>query len=286
MKKKLWRLVRLLIILLGISILIYPSLSEYLSEVNGSRATSSYDKHVQEMETKQLHELLKRAQEYNRQLAASNKGIPPLNDKEGYPVTPDSYWELLDIDGNGMIGYIYIPRLSTTIPIYHGTGENVLQVGIGHLQNTSLPIGGASTHAVLSGHRGLPSHSLFTDLPQMQLGDQFFIKVLDQTLCYTVDQILTVLPSEMEALAITEGKDYITLITCTPYGVNSHRLLVRGARSPYDPEKLEKTNFQNGSFWSHLPIQYRHMLLGAGIIVGVLVLRFLIGWLLNLRKRR
>ncbi len=285
MKDKLWRLIRLLVILLGIGILIYPSLSQYLSEMNSSRATASYDRSVEQMEAEQLNELLMRAQEYNRRLAQSSAGVPPRNDEQGNPITPDDYWELLDVDGTGIIGYIYLPRFDTTIPIYHGTAEKVLQVGIGHLQNTSLPVGGSSTHAALSGHRGLPTHSLFTDLPQMQVGDSFFVKVLNQTLCYTVDQIQTVLPSEMNALTIEEGKDYMTLITCTPYGVNSHRLLVRGVRSPLHAEQLEQTDFQRGSFWSRLPAQYRHMLLGAGVIVGALILRFLVGWLLKLRKR-
>ena len=286
MKDKLWRLIRLLIILLGIGILAYPSLSEYLSQVNGSRTTSSYDDSVQQMTQERRNQLLAQAQEYNRQLAGISSDTAPLTDDEGNPITLDSYWNLLDIDGNGMIGYISIPRLSTTIPIYHGIAEGILQVGIGHLQNTSLPVGGASTHAALSGHRGLPTRSLFTDLNEMQIGDQFFIQVLDQTLCYTVDQILTVLPSEMDALAIEPGKDYVTLITCTPYGINSHRLLVRGVRSPYNPEQLEDTELQSESFWSKLPIQYRHMLFGVAILAGVLLLRLIVVLVWRLIKRR
>lgn len=286
MKEKLWRLIRVLVILLGLGILIYPSLSQYLAEKNGSQATASYDETIRQMEDEQIAQLLAQAQEYNQQLAGMTGGGAPLTDENGEPITLDSYWGLLDIDGNGMMGYISIPRLNTTIPIYHGTKENVLQVGVGHLQNTSLPVGGASTHAAVSGHRGLPTYSLFTDLDRMKIGDQFFIKVLNQTMCYTVDQILTVLPDEMDALAITPGQDYVTLITCTPYGINSHRLLVRGVRSAYNPEEIENTLLQNESFWERLPMQYRHMLLGAMIVVGVLLLRLIIIRILRLYQKR
>lgn len=285
-KDTLWRLARLLVILLGIGILVYPSLSEYLSELNGSRATASYDDSVLQLEQARLDQLLAQAQEYNRQLAGTSTGKAPLSDDEGDPVTPESYWDLLNVDSAGMMGYIEIPRLNTTIPIYHGTSEAVLQVGVGHLQNTSLPVGGESTHAALSGHRGLPTRSLFTDLDQMEVGDRFYIKVLNETLCYTVDQILTVLPHEMDALAIEEGKDYVTLITCTPYGINSHRLLVRGVRTPYDPQQHQNEIAESASYLSSMPAQYRHLLIGVVVLVVVLLLRFLVCAVLNIRKRR
>lgn len=285
-KDTLWRLARLLVILLGIGILVYPSLSEYLSELNGSRATASYDDSVLQMEQARLDQLLAQAQEYNRQLAGTSTGKAPLSDDEGDPVTPESYWDLLNVDSAGMMGYIEIPRLNTAIPIYHGTSEAVLQVGVGHLQNTSLPVGGESTHAALSGHRGLPTRSLFTDLDQMEVGDRFYIKVLNETLCYTVDQILTVLPHEMDALAIEEGKDYVTLITCTPYGINSHRLLVRGVRTPYDPQQHQNEIAESASYLSGMPAQYRHLLIGVVVLVVVLLLRFLVCAVLNIRKRR
>lgn len=285
-KDTLWRLARLLVILLGIGILVYPSLSEYLSELNGSRATASYDDSVLQLEQARLDQLLAQAQEYNRQLAGTSTGKAPLSDDEGDPVTPESYWDLLNVDSAGMMGYIEIPKLNTTIPIYHGTSEAVLQVGVGHLQNTSLPVGGESTHAALSGHRGLPTRSLFTDLDQMEVGDRFYIKVLNETLCYTVDQILTVLPHEMDALAIEEGKDYVTLITCTPYGINSHRLLVRGVRTPYDPQQHQNEIAESASYLSSMPAQYRHLLIGVVVLVVVLLLRFLVCAVLNIRKRR
>ena len=284
-KDTLWRLVRLLVILLGIGILVYPSLSEYLSELNSSRATASYDDSVLQMEQERLDQLLAQAQEYNRQLAQVSAGQAPQSDEDGNPITPESYWDLLNVDSTGIMGYIEIPKLNTTIPIYHGSSEEVLQVGVGHLQNTSLPVGGESTHAALSGHRGLPTRSLFTDLDKMEIGDRFYIKVLNETLCYTVDQILTVLPSEMEALAIEPGQDYVTLITCTPYGINSHRLLVRGVRTPYTPEQYEEEMQEKLPLWERIPMQYRHMLIGAAVLVVILLVRALVLVIMNIRKR-
>lgn len=286
MKDKLRGLVRLLIILLGVGILVYPSLSEYLSERNASRATASYDDTVQKLEKQQMDELLAQAQAYNRQLADAASGKAPLSDDNGNPVTPENYWDLLNLNAAGMMAYITIPRLDTTIPIYHGTEEAVLQVGVGHLQNTSLPVGGESTHAALSGHRGLPTASLFTDLDQMQMGDQFYIKVLDRTLAYEVDQILTVLPTEMDALAIEPGQDYVTLITCTPYGINSHRLLVRGHRVPYDPQTAAAKQEAPRSWFQRLPMQYRHLLIGLGVVLVIVVLRILVGLLLRKTRAR
>ena len=286
MRDKLRGLVRLLIILLGVGILVYPSLSEYLSERNASRATASYDDTVQKLEKQQMDELLAQAQAYNRQLADAASGKAPLSDDNGNPVTPENYWDLLNLNSAGMMAYITIPRLDTTIPIYHGTEEAVLQVGVGHLQNTSLPVGGESTHAALSGHRGLPTASLFTDLDQMQMGDQFYIKVLDRTLAYEVDQILTVLPTEMDALAIEPGQDYVTLITCTPYGINSHRLLVRGHRVPYDPQTAAAKQEAPRSWFQRLPMQYRHLLIGLGVVLVIVVLRILVGLLLRKSRAR
>lgn len=277
MKDRLRGIARLLVILVGIGILVYPSLSEYLAEIHGSRTTASYDDSVSKLQQQQLDELLAEAQEYNRKLAEQSDGLDIIDNTESDDKS-GPYWQLLNIDDTGMMGYITIPRLNTTIPIYHGTSESVLQVGVGHMEATSLPVGGESTHAALSGHRGLPTASLFTDLDQMQLGDQFYIKVLGQTLAYEVDQILTVLPDETEALAITPGEDYVTLVTCTPYGVNSHRLLVRGHRIPYTEEAAaEAAAEQSSDSWFRtLPIQFRHGLIGAAVILAVLVLRWLV----------
>ena len=292
MKRFLRGLIRPLIILVGLAILIYPSLSEYLSLKNSSRVLASYDDSVARMREAEQNELLELAQDYNRQFTRSAGYESPRIDAAGKPGSLDSYWSVLDLGAGGMMGYISIPKLNETIPIYHGTAEEVLQVGVGHVENTSLPVGGESTHAALSGHRGLPHASLFTDLDQLQIGDRFYIKILNQTLCYTVDQILTVLPSETEALAIQPGGDYVTLITCTPYGVNSHRLLVRGARTPYEPAPEDELDVMaveedTRSFFEKLPAQYRHMLIGAAVLVVFLVVRGIILIILYfVRKRR
>lgn len=279
MKNRLWGLARLLIILVGVGILVYPSVSEYLSEKNSSVAVSTYDDSIRRMEQARMEELRAQAEAYNQRLAENNGFSKPALDEYNNPITPEDYWDILDVDGNGMMGYITIPRIHVTIPMYHGTEEEVLQVAIGHLQNTSLPVGGESTHAVLSGHRGLPSKALFTDLDQVQIGDVFYLTVLNETIYYQVDQILTVLPNETDALAITKGEDHVTLVTCTPYGVNSHRLLVRGTRMDYTPETGEAAPVGEVELspWMKMPMQYRHLLLGLAALAGILLLRGLVG---------
>ena len=279
MKDRLWGLARLLIILVGVGILVYPSVSEYLSEKNSSVAVSTYDDSIRRMEEARIEELRAQAEAYNQRLAESNGFSKPALDEYNNPITPEDYWDILDVDGNGMMGYISIPRINVTIPVYHGTSEEVLQVAVGHMQNTSLPVGGENTHAVLSGHRGLPSKALFTDLDQVQIGDVFYLTVLNETIYYQVDQILTVLPNETDALAITKGEDHVTLVTCTPYGVNSHRLLVRGTRMDYTPETGEAAPVGEVELspWMKMPMQYRHLLLGLAALAGILLLRGLVG---------
>ena len=278
MNDKLRKLIRVVIILIGIGILVYPSLSEFLTEQNASRAVASYDDSVSKTEQARLEALYEEAREYNRLLASSTGLAKPPVDANGDPISLDSYEKMLNLGGDGMMGYITIPKLNVTCRIFHGTEESTLQVAVGHLKNTSLPVGGETTHAVLSGHRGLPTADLFTDLDQLTEGDVFYIKVLNHTLCYTVDQIMTVLPDETEELSIREGKDYVTLLTCTPYGVNSHRLLVRGVRTPFDDSKeipvYEVVDMS--SFWSRLPAQYRHMLYGAAAIVVFLIVYWIV----------
>jgi len=232
--------------------------------------------------------MLEEARAYNRILASSTrlKNAPAF--ANGDPITKDSYDRILNINGDGMIGYIIIPKINIKDRIYHGTDESVLQVGIGHLRNTSLPVGGDTTHAVLSGHRGLPSADLFTDLDQLTIGDVFYIKVLDKTLCYSVDQVLTVLPDQTDELQIQKGKDYVTLITCTPYGVNSHRLLVRGVRVPFD-EKTDIIVYEkhdDGTFWTKLPVQYRHMIIGICAIIIILFIWYFIRFITGKIKKR
>ena len=278
MNDKLRKLIRAVIILIGIGILVYPSLSEFLTQQNASRAVASYDDTVERTEEARLEALLEEAREYNKLLASATGYQKPPTDADGNPISLDSYERMLNINGDGMMGYITIPKLDLTARILHGTEEQVLQVAIGHLKNTSLPVGGETTHAVLSGHRGLPTAELFTDLDQLEIGDVFYIKVINVTLCYTVDQILTVLPDETDELAIQEGKDYVTLVTCTPYGVNSHRLLVRGVRTPFDDTQdipvYEVVDMD--SFWTRLPAQYRHMLYGAAAIAAFLIVYWIV----------
>lgn len=286
---KLQKLVQLLCILAGAAILLYPSLSTYLSEKNGSRAAGSYDGVVeQENETKR-QAILQEATEYNQRLAEENDTELPLTDDNGQPVCPQEYWDILDLMGNGMMGYIILPTIGETIPVYHGTEESVLQVGVGHVINTSLPVGGASTHAALSGHRGLPSASLFTNLDQVKEGDQFYIKILDRVLAYQVDQILVVEPDDTAPLAIVDGEDYVTLITCTPYGINSHRLLVRGTRVSYTPPEdgSQLIPKSDGPITARIPMQYRHLAIGLAVIIAFLLLRWMILAIVKfVRKRR
>ena len=182
--------------------------------------------------------MLIKAREYNSSLSSTK-----IVDVFQNPVQTNSseYLSILNVDDNGMMGYISIPKIDVRIPIYHGTSSDILQKGVGHLEGSSLPVGGESTHAILSAHRGLPSSRLFTDLDQLKEGDIFYIYVLDEVLAYQVDQVLVTEPSETEALKIVDGKDYITLVTCTPYAVNTHRLLVRGERIEYNKQVEEQT---------------------------------------------
>lgn len=287
MQRKLQNAVRLICILAGAVILFYPSLSTYLSEKNGSQAAGSYDGAVEQQDEAQRQAMMQKAVDYNRALAEENDTGLPLTDEQGKPVCRDDYWKMLNLSENGMMGYIVLPALDETIPIYHSTEEAVLQVGIGHVVNTSLPVGGPSTHAALSGHRGLPSASLFTNLDQLEAGDHFYIHILDQVLAYQVDQILVVKPDDTEPLAIAEGKDYVTLITCTPYGVNSHRLLVRGTRVPYTPSKdgAALVCQEEGSGLAKIPMQYRHLMLGLLAILAFVLLRKLAGILFEFFRK-
>ncbi len=223
---------RILGLLIALSVLLYPSVSNYLYEKNSSRVISSYNEEVIHKDQKQLEDLIESARDFNQELLGNIEFLDPFS-----PVKKEinqRYEDTLNVNGIGMMGYITIPKIKVELPIYHGTEEKVLQIGVGHFEGTSFPVGGESTHAVLTGHRGLPSKMLFTDLDKMELGDVFYIKILGKTLAYEVDQILTVLPEDTKELSIVSGKDYVTLVTCTPYAVNTHRLLVRGHTIPYE----------------------------------------------------
>ena len=211
-------------LIIGICLLVYPSFSDYWNSFHQSRAVMSYAENVANMNTEEYEKILDEARNYNAELA--DRGINwTMTDEQ-----KEAYESHLDIGGNGIMGYIKIQKIDVMLPIYHGTDENILQTSIGHLEESSLPVGGESSHCMLSGHRGLPSARLFTDLDKLVEGDTFTMTVLNETLTYEVDHIWIVEPSDLSHLTIEDGKDYCTLITCTPYGINTHRLLVRAHR--------------------------------------------------------
>ena len=209
----------------GIFLLVYPSASDYWNSFHQSRAVSKYAAQVAEMDREQYAAMIRAAEEYNARL--SKNGIVWVMGEE----QKAEYNSLLSIDGSGIMGYIDLPKINVKLPIYHGTSEKVLQTSIGHLEETSLPVGGRGSHCVLSGHRGLPSAKLFSDLDKVAEGDIFTLSVLNETYTYEVDQIRVVVPSDLSELKIVPGRDLCTLVTCTPYGINTHRLLVRGHRT-------------------------------------------------------
>lgn len=214
----------ILVLLAGLSLLLYPSVSDYWNSFHQTQAIASYAENVATLDQARYDALWEDAKAYNTSLLGRSNAYLLSEAQRA------QYEELLDVSGLGVMGYIEIPSIGCSLPIYHGTEESVLQIAVGHLDWTSLPVGGASTHCVLSGHRGLPSAKLFTNLDKLVEGDVFMLRVLDEVLTYEVDQILIVEPQDVAALQIVEGKDYCTLVTCTPYGVNTHRLLVRGHR--------------------------------------------------------
>ena len=227
MKKRTATILVILMIITGLSLLLYPTVSDYLKTLAYRRTISDYISNVEPMDDRRSAELLDAARAYNEQLVSRGGFRVSLPEAQR-----EEYYSLLNIDNTGIIGYVSVPKVDISLPLYHGTEERVLQSGVGHLEGSSLPVGGPSTHAVLSTHTGLPSAKLFTNIDQLVAGDTFSVRVLKETLTYEVDQILVVLPHETDALKIEPGKDYCTLMTCTPYGVNSHRLLVRGHRVP------------------------------------------------------
>lgn len=223
-KKHVTTILLVLILLTGVSLLLYPTISDYWNSFHQSRAIASYVKSVAEIDHTDYEKMWQEAVAYNEKLK-ENSGRWALTDEE-----LKKYDQLLNISDTGIMGYIEIPKINVSLPIYHGTDEAILQIAVGHIPGSSFPVGGKGTHCVVSGHRGLPSAKLFTDLDQMEEGDLFMIRILDETLTYEVDQMRTVEPEELSDLEIDEDRDLCTLVTCTPYGINSHRLLVRGHR--------------------------------------------------------
>ena len=241
MKRTLINLAFGCLFLVGFGILSYPTISDQWNSYRQSRLISTYEAAVAEMEPEDYSREWEAAWEFNNTLEKNNLYGDAFGSSEG-EITDTEYWKILNTAGDGVMGYLSIPKINIRLGVYHGTAEDVLQTGIGHLDGTKLPIGGESTHSVLAAHRGLPSARLFTDVDQLERGDRFYIHILDEILAYEVDQILPMVDKDdmdtlSEALQITEGEDYVTLFTCTPYGVNSHRLPVRGTRVPYEGEE-------------------------------------------------
>ena len=277
MKKK-WmsRLMTLLIVVVfvaGLSFLLYPTVSNLWNQAHQSRAIATYTEQVEKLDDSSNKEMLKAARKYNKELLkkADHWKLSKKDKKK--------YESLLDVSGTGIMGYIEIPKIDCSLPIYHGTDEGALQIAIGHLEGSSLPVGGKSSHCVLSGHRGLPSARLFTDLDQMEEGDTFILNILGHKLAYEVDQIKVVLPEEMSDLEIQEGKDLCTLVTCTPYGINTHRLLVRGHRVKYVETKVQEQKEVSKSKTDIRPVI-------AGAVAGVVVLFIIIFAVRRRRKHR
>ncbi len=267
-------IVLIAVFFVGLAVLLYPTVSNWWNHRRTTQIVSTYDSAVDDMTEEDYSAWFQAAEAYNEALNAVGSATaishPDLVDED--------YWDILDITGTGVMGYITIEKIDVQLPIYHGTDVNVLQVGAGHLEGTSLPVGGESTHAVISAHRGLPSALLFTNLDDLEVGDTFTITVLDRVLTYEVDQIAIVEPDELNYLCVQEGKDYCTLMTCTPYGINTHRLLVRGVRIETTDEPILRVTAE----------AYKIDTLTVASVLAALILVALLIWLLvtTRRKRR
>lgn len=276
-KKRLPLAIIFLVLALGIATLMYPTLSNWVSVYTSKVEISSYDKAVKELDNSQIEKLWQDAHDYNTALANHDTDeLSALN-----------YNQQLSV--NDVMGYIDIPKIKVYQPIYHGTSEEVLQKGIGHIDTTSLPVGGSSTHAVLSGHTGLPSAELFTDIDQLEVGDVFYVHILGEVLAYKVDQIKIVLPEEDDDIQIVQGEDYVTLLTCTPYGINDHRLLVRGTRIPYDVEQEDIIQNQPSvpdEEEQMIPVETILWCAAVSLILFVIIVILLILFLPGRKKRR
>ena len=244
-KRRIITIISAVIFLAGLGFLAYPTVSDLWNRAHQSIAIAAYTQQVEKMDDSANEKMIEDARKYNESLLTKEDHWK-LSEEE-----KKEYESLLDLSGTGIMGYIEIPKIDCSLPIYHGTDEGALQIAIGHLEGSSLPVGGESTHCVLSGHRGLPSAKLFTNLDQMEEGDIFILNVLGRKMAYEVDQIKVVLPSEMSDLEVEEGKDLCTLVTCTPYGINTHRLLVRGHRTEYVEETAaqEKQKMGKTGIW-------------------------------------
>lgn len=267
MRKHLSTIILIVILIAGLSLLLYPTVSDYWNSFHQSRAISTYTEQVEQIDTGEQEAALARARAYNAELW--NKS----NRYEFSEAEEEEYENLLNISDTSMIGYIEIPSINCRLPIYHGMSQEVLQTGVGHMKGSSLPVGGLGTHSVLTAHRGLPSATLFTNLDKMEEGDYFVLHVLGETMTYEIDQIHIVLPDDVDDLELEKGKDYCTLVTCTPYGVNSHRLLLRGHRTENQAAQLVQEDAK----------QINSTMVSL-IIAGTILLILFIGTLIRYRK--
>lgn len=275
--KKIKKIGAIILVLIGLSLALYPWISEFLYENQVDTILYEYEDVIEETDTSELDEMLQAAYEYNDALLHSNV---TLTDPFTIAVTSDSrldYYSILNLTSRGVMAFIDIPKIDVYLPVYHGTDATTLEYGVGHLENTSLPVGGESTHAVLSGHSGLNSAKLFTDLTSLEEGDLFFIHILSETLAYRVCDINVVEPDDTSLLTIQQGKDLVTLVTCTPYGVNTHRLLVTGERTEYteeiEAEAEEQETIITGSQWMNA---YRTaVLIAVAIILAIVIIGLL-----------
>lgn len=272
MKRKLAVCGIVLIFLAGIGVLSYPLVSSVINNYVSRNSVEEYTKKVAQLPDQKTEELIEEAKKYNNSLS-NNLILTDPFDQEAFQNIGADYQKVLNINDDGLIGYIDIPKINVYLPIYHGTDSKVLAKGAGHLQNTSLPVGGESTHSVVSAHSAYPCETFFDYLTDMQVGDEFYIHILDRTLKYQVDQIEVILPEEVNSLRIVKGEDLVTLLTCTPYSVNTHRLLVRGKRVEYDDTKYAETgvslaSFDNGYIFF---LGYKIPYVVAGVVIAVFV---------------
>lgn len=280
MKRKISNILFGLMFLIGFGVLVYPTVSDQWNTYRQNKLISNYESAVEEMTEVDFTEEWEKARVFDAALLQNNLYGDVFGEDNG-ELKDTEYWQVLNVANDGIMGYLSIPKINVKNAIYHGTGDKVLQTGIGHLNGTKLPIGGESTHSVLAAHRGLPTARLFTDIDQLKKGDMFYIHVLDEVLAYQVDQILDMVDKDDHetlegALQIEEGKDQVTLFTCTPYGVNSHRLLVRGTRVPYNGEEEVETSVAETMLKTIQNYYMIYLILGLSItFLVILFMRFL-----------
>lgn len=276
MKRTIMNILFGLMFLVGFGILVYPTVSNQWNTYRQSQLIDSYEEKVEELAVEDFTEEWELARNYNETIEY-NALYSQAFGAENSNMRESEYWQVLNVAGDGIMGYISIPKINIRLAIYHGSEETVLQTGVGHIDGTNLPIGGETTHCVLSGHRGLPSAKLFTDIDQLKKGDMFYIHVLDETLAYQVDQISDMVDKEdadalESALALEEGKDHVSLFTCTPYGVNSHRLIVRGTRVPYEGEEHVEATIPETMVQSVQDYYMIYLILGLSVTLLVIII--------------